>query len=1006
MRKLAHRKMYDSSHKKKQASVSEYLHALKKSKKYGPQVVCHKRYSSETGNFVQFPANLNKNLADSLRKFGINRLYDHQADAFQLISKANDLLVSTPTSSGKSMIYNLPVLNSILSDRENRALYLFPLKALAQDQYGILQKFEKSLSESFSTDNYKLAAIYDGDTSSWHRKKIRDKPPGIIITNPDMLHLSFLPYHQIWAHFFKNLQYIIIDEVHTYRGVFGSHMSWVLKRLQRILCLYGANPTYILLSATIGNPDHLGEMLIGKPVITLTRSGAPRAKRNMLFLNPWDSAAHTASQLLEAALKRGLRTIVYTGSRKMTELITMWTRPKLGALASKLSSYRAGFLPEERREIEQNLSNGDLLGVISTSALELGVDIGDLDICILVGYPGSVMATWQRGGRVGRAGQESAVILLAQEDALDQYFMQNPTDFFSRPMESAMLNPMNIYIMEQHLHCAAAELTISKEDFITFPAEARKTIEKMTWDSLLLQGSDGREWFATRKFPQRQINLRGGGNQLQIIREDNGEILGEIDSGRVLKECHSGAVYLHNAVSWHVERCDLEGKEVLVSVFAGNHHTRPMSEKQTEILEVFKRKTYPGYGVSLGRLLVREQVTGYQRRNNRTNKLMATIPLNLPEQSFETVGIWLEIPENTKNELENSHLHFMGGIHALEHTMIGTFPLLILCDRNDIGGISCPAHFQTAGAAVFIYDGYPGGVGLCSEAFERVGELLKQAGRTVESCHCETGCPSCVHSPKCGSGNRPIDKEACLWLTRLLLNPEKKRFTKENFKEIINISTPDSDIKACAGKKKRKGMAILPSHYGVFDLETKYSAAEVGGWHNADKMGISVAVVYDSLLDDFVTYLEDEVDRLIEHLFQLELIVGFNNRRFDNSVLTGYTNRNLNDLATLDLLEVVKLRLGYRLSLDRLAQCTLGSKKSADGLQALEWYKQGEIKKISRYCKKDVEITRDLMLYGLENEFFLFRNKAGKTVRLPVDLESAILKEIKRYGVKTDQALE
>lgn len=994
MCKLAHRKMSGSSLKIKQTLVSEYLYALKKSKKYGPQVVCHKTYSSETGNFAQFPSNLNEKLTDSLRQFGISRLYDHQAKAFALISEGEDLLVSTPTSSGKSMIYNLPVLNNILSNSESRALYFFPLKALAQDQFRILQKFEKNLRKSFLVDNYKLAAIYDGDTSSWHRKKIRNNPPGIIITNPDMLHLSFLPYHANWAHFFKNLQYIVIDEVHTYRGVFGSHMSWVLKRLQRILRLYGANPTYILLSATIGNPGQLGEMLIGKPVVTLTRSGAPRAKRNMLFLNPWDSAAHTASQLLEAALKRGLRTIVYTGSRKMTELITRWTRPKLGDLAQKLSSYRAGFLPEERREIEQKLTHGDLLGVISTSALELGVDIGDLDICILVGYPGSVMATWQRGGRVGRAGQESAVILLAQENALDQYFMRNPDDFFSRPMESAMLNPFNIEIMEQHLHCAAAELTISDEEFTSFPDETRKTIEKMTWNSLLLQGSDGREWFATRKFPQRQINLRGGGNQLQIIREDNGEILGEIDSGRVLKECHSGAVYLHNALTWHVEKCDLENKEVVVSAFTGIYHTRPISEKQTEILEVFTRKSYPGYGVSLGRLLVREQVTGYQKRNNRTNKLIATIPLNLPEQRFETVGLWLEIPESTQAELEKAQLHFMGAIHALEHTMIGTFPFLILCDRNDIGGISCPVHFQTTGAAVFVYDGYPGGIGLCSEAFERIGELLKQTGKTVESCSCETGCPSCVHSPKCGSGNRPIDKDACLKLTRLLLNPENTRFAEKHFKEIINDKLLVSDIKVCAEKKKGKGMAALPSHYGVFDLETKYSAAEVGGWHRADKMGISVAVIYDSLLDDFVTYLENEVDRLVDHLFQFELIVGFNNRRFDNSVLAGYTSRNLNGIATLDLLEVVKSRLGYRLSLDRLAQCTLGSKKSADGLQALKWYKQGEIGKISRYCKKDVAITRDLMFYGLENEFFLFQNKAGKTVRLPVDLETVILREM------------
>lgn len=983
----------------KQAKVSEYLQALKKSNKYGPQVVCHKAFPKENGNCVTFPQSLNKKLIHCLQQSGIRNLYEHQAKAFTLIEDGNDLLVATPTSSGKSMIYNLPVLDSILTNNKSRSFYLFPLKALARDQLRILQQFESNLELDDFPDKQDLAAIYDGDTSSWHRKKIRANPPNILITNPDMLHLSFLPYHAAWAHFFQHLQYIVIDEVHSYRGVFGSHMSWVLRRLQRVLQLYGVNPTYILLSATIGNPEELGEMLIGRPVTTLTKNSAPRAKRNMLFLNPWDSAAHTASQLLEAALKRGLRTIVYTGSRKMTELITMWTRPRLGSLSQKLSSYRSGFLPEERRIIEQKLTRGDLLGVISTSALELGIDIGDLDICILVGYPGSIMATWQRGGRVGRAGQESAVILLAQENALDQYFMQNPEDFFARPVESAMLNPLNPEIMEQHLHCAAAELTINKEEFTAFPKKIRQAVEKMTWNSVLLQTSDGEEWFATRKFPQRLVHLRGGGRQLQIIRQDNGEILGDIDSGRALKECHPGAVYLHSAQTWLVEKCDIENKEVLVSIFNGSYHTRPMSEKQTEILEVFTRKSYPGYGVSLGHLLVREQVTGYQKRNNRTNKLIATIPLDLPEQSFETVGLWLEIPGKTQHGMEKAKLHFMGAIHALEHAMIGMFPLLVLCDRNDIGGISCPVHFQTANAAVFIYDGYPGGVGLCDDAFSRIENLLQQTGKTVESCPCETGCPSCVHSPKCGSGNRPIDKAACLVLIKMLRKPMGARFALNNFKEIITGDQQKSEQKGTSRTnriKKGTGLAALPIHYGVFDLETKYSAQEVGGWHQAHKMGISVAVVYDSLLADFVTYLEGDVDRLLDHLFRLELVVGFNNRRFDNSVLAGYTHRNLNKMVILDILEVIKSRLGYRLSLNKLAQCTLGSKKSADGLQALKWYKEGEIEKIRHYCKKDVAITRDLMFFGLENGYFLFQNKAGKTVQLPVDLGSVILKEIKK----------
>jgi DEAD/DEAH box helicase domain-containing protein len=978
------------------ASVSEYLEALKNSDKFGPQVVCHRAFGEETGEYKRLPVELHPDLTDHLKNQGIHSLYKHQAQAFELISKGKDLLAATPTSSGKSLIYNLPVLNSIFSNPGTHALYLFPLKALAQDQLRILKQFEATLNRVTKSRSRSLAEIYDGDTSSYLRKKIRNAPSEIIISNPDMLHLSFLPYHTSWSQFFKKLKYIIIDEVHTYRGVFGSHMAWVLRRLQRILKVYGVDPVYIMLSATIGNPETLGQLLINRPVISLTESFAPRAKRNMLFLNPWNSAAHTASQLLEASLKRGLRTIVYTGSRKMTELISIWTRPRMKELANKLSSYRSGFLPEERRKIERKLSSGELLGVISTSALELGIDIGNLDICILVGYPGSVMTTWQRGGRVGRGGQESAIILVAGEDALDQFFMKNPDKFFDREMESAILNPLNPEIMEQHLHCAAAERPLDKKEVFLLPREAQNVLQKMTWNGILLQGYDGEEWFATRKFPQRLVNLRGGGKLLQIISQDNGEIIGSIDGGRALKECHPGAVYLQFAKTWCVHKCDIENGEVIIFPFNQNYHTRPTSEKNTEILEVFDRKTFAGFGICYGQLLIREKVSGYQKRNNRTNKLIATIPLDLPEQQFQTVGIWLEVPGDTQNEMEDNQLHFMGALHALEHAMIGMFPLMILCDRNDIGGISCPVHFQTAGAVVFVYDGHPGGIGLCSGAFHKIEHLLKQTEQTIALCDCENGCPSCVHSPKCGSGNRPIDKDACLVLVRLLRNPDHNRFGLKSFKELSLTKKQKSGTRIAESKKIDFDSTWLQTHYGVFDLETKYSAQQVGGWHKAHKMGISVAVVYDSLLDDYVVYLEDEIDKLVEHLFQLDLVIGFNNRRFDNSVLSAYTKQNLHNLATLDLLEIIHQRLGYRLSLDRLAQTTLGAEKSADGLQALEWYKQGEIEKICQYCKKDVAITRDLMLYGLKNGYFLFRNKAGSIVRLPVDLKTAIYKETKK----------
>lgn len=971
--------------------VSEYLTSLKGSAKFGPQVVCHRDFPARAGEYSSTFPPLHKLLHKSLKESGITRLYSHQQQAITSILAGKDVLVATPTASGKSMIYNLPVLNDLLSDDPGHSLYLFPLKALAQDQHKVLEGLYQLLPSEITDKRQAISALFDGDTSSYARKKIRNDLPPALLTNPEMLHLSLLPYHQNWSVFFSKLRYIIIDEVHSYRGVLGSHMAWVLRRLQRIATLYGSRPTFILLSATIGNPKDLGRQLLGRDVKVISDSGAPQAEKNMLFLNPWDSAAYTASQLLEAAVKRGLRTIVYTQSRKMTELINIWTAPRLGELSSKLSAYRAGFLPEERREIEQQLFSGDLLGVISTSALELGIDIGDLDLCILVGYPGSIMATWQRGGRVGRGTRKSAIILIAQEDALDQYFMRQPDDFFARSPESAVLNPDNETIMGQHLICAAAEIPLKQAEPLLALGTIEKRIRNLMVNGSLLETASGGSWISVRKYPQRHVSLRGGGDRMSIIDRESGEVVGEIDNSRGMKECHPGAVYIHRATSWLVDKFDLLANEVVVHREKPKFFTRPTSEKRTEILEVLKRKSSFGVQVSFGRLRVTEKVTGYQKRHSMTQKLISTIGLDLPEQIIETEGIWVDIPQETVQLLEKEKYHFMGAIHAMEHAMIALFPLLVLCDRNDIGGISCPLHEQTEMASVFVYDGYPGGVGLAKEAYEKMDSLLSQTEQTVSSCTCSNGCPSCVHSPKCGSGNRPIDKKACLFLLVEILKEKSKR----------PDSSPSPDIPPIQGQfdtflknisLEKKGLEALPEKFGVFDLETIRSAEEVGGWGNCHKMGISVAVVFDSEINDYVTYLEHEVDKLVSHLARLDLVVGFNNKRFDNRVLSGYSQVDVGQFPTLDLLEEIHGYLGYRLSLDRLAQETLGTKKSADGLQALRWYKEGRIDLIQHYCKKDVEITRDILYYALEQGFLLFANKAKQRVRLPLALDRSILK--------------
>lgn len=967
--------------------VAEYIQSLKNSPKFGPQVVCHKRIGTKNPHFANETL-LAPALLQLLKARGIDKLYSHQADAIEKILAGRDIIVATPTASGKSMIYNLPVLNDFIQGTRSTSLYLFPLKALAQDQKKVLENLYAELPTDLKPKRVSFSELFDGDTSSYSRRKIRDTPPQALLTNPEMLHLSILAYHKSWIDFLSRLQFVIIDEVHSYRGVLGSHMAWVLRRLQRIATFYGARPTFILLSATIGNPGQLGEKLLGRKVEVITESGAPQAEKNMLFLNPWDSAAYTASQLLEASIKRGLRTIVYTQSRKMTELITLWTSPKLGPLSDKLSSYRAGFLPEERREIEKLLFSGELLAVISTSALELGIDVGDLDLCILVGYPGSIMATWQRGGRVGRAFRTSAIVLIAQEDALDQHFMRQPEDFFSRVPESALLNPDNTTIASQHLHCAAAELPLTEGEPLLGDTNVRKELLGLVQRGILLETASGGTWISTRKYPQRLVTLRGGGTQMDIIDGNSGEIIGEIDNSRALKECHPEAIYLHRSRSWVIQKLDLEDNEVIALEQTPKYFTRPTIEKNTEILELIDTKTCFGVQVSFGRLRVREQVTGYQKRNNRTQKLISTTPLDLPEQSIETEGLWLTIPPEIVQKMERDKYHFMGAIHALEHAMIALFPLMVLCDRNDIGGISCPLHDQTEQATVFVYDGYPGGVGLSKEAYEKIDELLGQTHKTVALCPCQTGCPSCVHSPKCGSGNRPIDKKACLVLLAKIL--DDCRQPTNSAKITIGSHTKTTKQPVENSYDHNLGLDALPEKFGVFDLETIRSAEDVGGWNRAEMMGVSLGVLYDSTQDSYFTYLEHEMEDLVNHLSTLNLVVGFNNKRFDNRVLSAYTTVNLHALPNLDLLEEIHNILGYRLSLNRLAEHTLGVQKSGDGLQALQWYKEGRIDLIQHYCRKDVEITKNLFIKGLDQGFFLFANKAKQVVRLPLTLDKSI----------------
>jgi DEAD/DEAH box helicase domain-containing protein len=747
-------------------------------------------------------------------------------------------------------------------------------------------------------------------------------------------------------------------------------------------------------SATVANPAQLTRQLTGLEVTTIDKSSAPRGRRHLVFLNPMLGPARAAIVLLKTALEKGLRTIVYTQSRKLTELIALWVQNESGAFAERISAYRAGLLPEERRDIEARLASGDLLAVITTSALELGIDIGDLDLCLLVGYPGSVISTWQRGGRVGRSGQDSALILIAGKDALDQYFMRNPHDFIDREPESAVVNPFNFQIMTRHLVCAAAELTLKRNESILQVANAAEVLARLEKKGQLLKSADGKEIYARRKAPHRDVDLRGAGNRFQIINRQTDKLIGEIDDYRAFRETHPGAVYLHKGDSFVVDRLDLNTRKVFASKARVDYYTRVRAHKLTEIIKIYNKKFIWGTNVYVGKLKVTDQVVEYERWRIRSKTIIDRISLDLPPQIFETEGLWYQISASIQRECKSKHFDLMGALHAIEHAAIGIFPLLVMADHNDVGGMSTDFHPQMGSAVIFIYDGIPGGAGLTQSAFANIERLFEYTRKVIHDCPCKSGCPSCIQSPQCGSGNRPMDKKgALIILDRLEAHAERNGSTE------INPDPSDENSELSAGpaesKKKQPKTPLVVDveafedlHFGVFDLETQRSAAEVGGWNRADRMGISCGVLYDSKKDTFMAYLEDQIAGLIEDLQKVDIIVGFNIKRFDYLVLKGCSDFDFSTLNTLDILEDIHSRLGFRLSLAHLAQETLGATKQADGLQALKWWQEGRIRDIVDYCKMDVKLTRDLFLFGRQNGYLIFSNRGQKRMRVPVDWQT------------------
>lgn len=949
-----------------QNRILEYIQSLRKSERLGPQVKAYDFTPKRHGELRRIPDDLSSSMGKLLLKSGINKFYSHQLEAINAIGKGEHVAISTPTASGKSLIYNLPFLKAFSKDPATRAIYVFPLKALTQDQLTTFQAWAQHMDQGGPD-----SAVYDGDTSAYRRRKIRQNPPNVIMTNPEMLHLGLLPHHSKWGDFFRRLKLVVIDEVHTYRGLFGCHMAQVLRRLLRICRLYGAQPTFVFTSATIGNPGSLAQHLTGLRVRAIEQSGAPQGGRHMVLMDPFDGPAQTAILLLKAAMARQLRTIVYTQSRKLAELITLWVQQRAERFADKINVYRAGLLAEERRQIESDLKSGKLLAVVSTSALELGIDIGDLDLCLLVGYPGSIMATRQRSGRVGRKGQDSAVIMLAGQDGLDQYLIANPDTFFNGPPESAVINPTNEVVLSAHLVCAAAELPFAVDEEWISEKEVAQTLARMEENGSLLRSADGRFVHAPVKRPHRKVDLRSAGDRFQLFHENT--IVGEVNAFRLYRDTHAGAIYLHQGQSYIVQHVNEAEKSVFLKPAHVDYYTRVRTWSNVDIIEINNYKYINNTKVCIGKVKVTDQVTGFVRIHTRTGRTLDRTDLDVPPSIFVTESIWFELGDLQCTRVVEKGFDLLGALHAAEHAAIGILPLIILADRNDLGGLATPFHQQSDSAAIFIYDGIPGGAGLSRQAYRQVNRLIESAVDVIARCKCEKGCPACIHSPKCGSGNRPMDKNGARYLLQSILKPAEP--DSREFKP-IHVAKLTSQTESL----------FQAGYFGVFDLETQRSAKQVGGWHMAHKMRISCGVVYDSHTDDFDVYMENQVDQLVDHLKRFDVVVGFNSKRFDYKVLSGYCDFDFMTLPSIDLLELVHHQLGFRLSLDHLAEQTLNLNKSGSGLDALRWWQTGEIQKIVDYCKTDVRITLELFQHLRKYGYLIYRHKNGERFRIPIKL--------------------
>ena len=744
---------------------------------YKGQLVHRESIPPRAAEYGELDAPLHPRLAEALAEHGIDELYTHQAEAINHIRRGENVIVATPAASGKSLCYQVPVVEALVEDRSACALYIFPTKALSQDQSESLESLTTRLGGA-------RHAVYDGDTPRQDRGAIR-RSSRVVITNPDMLHVGILPNHRAWYRLLRNLRYVVIDEAHVFRGVFGSHFANVLRRLRRLCRQFGSDPQFVMCSATVANPAEHAQRLTGLPFRVVNRDGSSSGGKDFLFWNPplLDYAEGSrlstnteTARIFAELLRRRVRTLAFVKSRQLAELVYLYARRQLEetdpAIVDRVSPYRGGYMPEERRRIERELYNGRLLGLATTNALELGINVGDLDATLLNGYPGSIASAWQQAARSGRSGDRSLSVLVALDDPLDQYLMRHPEAFFGRSHERALTSPENEYILKPHLLCAAYEAPLTMADTEFFGPDLLMCAAELQEDGLL-NAVEGR-WHLSPEtyYPAESVNIRSASTKTYTLVDDpTGLILETLDELGALLQLHPGGIYLHQGEQYLVKALDLESRTAYASREDAPYYTQARDLTDTRVLRVFKWKRAGNTRVYLGEVRVSTTVVGFLRRAHMTGELLGSEDVDLPSQSYDTVALWFDVPECTLETIRLGRMHLAGGLHAVEHAAIGVLPLFAMCDRNDIGGITTPLHPDTGRPQVFIHDAHPGGVGIAELGYELIEQLWATTLQAVSECGCESGCPGCIQSPKCGSNNQPLDKAVAELILRDITAP-------------------------------------------------------------------------------------------------------------------------------------------------------------------------------------------------------------------------------------------